>query len=90
MDNIVVSRDACGERGPYAVAWTTRTATIVTAAPIGARVWRELAGLALEGLAIGVVFSVLMAAAVYLVARNTQDRPELAHTVMTSPATIVS
>jgi predicted cobalt transporter CbtA len=37
---------------------------------IGVRVWRELGQLALEGLAIGVVFSVLLAAAVYMVARN--------------------
>ena len=36
---------------------------------IGVRVWRELGQLALEGLAIGLVFSVLLAAAVYMVAR---------------------
>jgi len=81
MDNIVVSHDACGDRAPYAVARTSKTAT---AAPVGARVWRELAGLAIEGLAIGVVFSVLLAAAVYMVARNAQDRPDLASTVMSS------
>jgi len=38
---------------------------------MGVRVWRELGQLALEGLAIGVVFSVLLAAAVYMVARNS-------------------
>jgi Na+-driven multidrug efflux pump len=38
---------------------------------IGARVWRELGQLALEGLAIGLAFSVLLAAAVYLVAQNS-------------------
>jgi hypothetical protein len=37
---------------------------------IGVRVWRELGQLALEGLAIGLVFSVLLAAAVYMVART--------------------
>jgi hypothetical protein len=37
---------------------------------IGARIWRELGQLALEGLAIGLAFSVLLAAAVYVVARN--------------------
>ncbi len=37
---------------------------------IGARVWRELGQLALEGLAIGIAFSVLLAAAVYMVARS--------------------
>ena len=37
---------------------------------ISVRVWRELGQLALEGLAIGLVFSVLLAAAVYMVARN--------------------
>jgi len=87
MDNIVVSHDACGDRGPYAVARTSKTATT---APVSARVWRELAGLALEGLAIGVVFSVLLAAAVYMVARNAQDRADLASTVMSSSTTIVS
>jgi len=38
---------------------------------ISVRVWRELGQLALEGLAIGLVFSVLLAAAVYMVARNS-------------------
>ena len=33
------------------------------------RVWRDLAGLAAEALAIGVVFSVLLALAVFIVAR---------------------
>jgi hypothetical protein len=87
MDNIVVSHDAYGDRAPYAVAGTRKTAT---AAPVGARVWRELAGLAIEGLAVGVVFSLLLAAAVYMVARNAQDRPDLAHTAMSSSTTIVS
>lgn len=36
---------------------------------IGVRVWRELGQLALEGLVIGLAFSVLLAAAVYMVAR---------------------
>ena len=35
------------------------------------RVWREFGQLALEGLAIGVVFSMLLVAAVYMVARNS-------------------
>ncbi len=38
---------------------------------IAVRVWRELGQLALEGLAIGFVFSMLLAAAVYMVARNS-------------------
>jgi hypothetical protein len=37
---------------------------------INVRLWRDLGQLALEGLAIGVVFSVLLVAAVYMVARN--------------------
>jgi hypothetical protein len=37
---------------------------------ISARVWRDLAQLAAEALAIGVVFSVLLALAVFVVARN--------------------
>lgn len=37
---------------------------------IETRVWRELGALAVEGMAIGLVFSVLLAAAVYVVARN--------------------
>ncbi len=37
---------------------------------IGARVWREFGQLALEGLVIGLAFSVLVAAAVYMVART--------------------
>lgn len=41
-----------------------------TGAAIGVRVWRELGQLALEGLAIGLVFSMLLAAAVYMVARS--------------------
>ena len=39
-------------------------------AAISVRIWRELGQLALEALAIGVVFSMLLAAAVYMVARN--------------------
>jgi hypothetical protein len=38
---------------------------------IGVRVWRELGQLALEGLVIGLAFSVLVAAAVYMVARGS-------------------
>jgi hypothetical protein len=37
---------------------------------INARVWRDLAQLAVEALAIGVVFSVLLALAVFVVARG--------------------
>lgn len=37
---------------------------------ISARVWRDLAQLAIEALAIGVVFSVLLALAVFVVARG--------------------
>ena len=42
-----------------------------TASPIDACVWRDLAQLAAEALAIGVVFSVLLALAVFVVARGT-------------------
>lgn len=38
---------------------------------LGSRVWRDLAQLAVEALAIGVVFSVLLALAVFVVARNS-------------------
>jgi mannose/fructose/N-acetylgalactosamine-specific phosphotransferase system component IID len=82
MDNIVVSHDACGDRGPYAVAPTRNRPVAV---PIGARVWRELAGLAFEGLAIGLVFSVLLAAAVYMVARNAPDPSGYAAGVPVTP-----
>lgn len=37
---------------------------------IETRVWRELGQLAIEGMAVGLVFSVLLAAAVYMVAHN--------------------
>ena len=37
---------------------------------IETRVWRELGQLAVEGMAIGLLFSVLLAAAVYMVAHN--------------------
>ena len=43
-----------------------------TAAGIDASVWRDLAQLAAEALAIGVVFSVLLALAVFVVARGSQ------------------
>ena len=42
-----------------------------TATAIDACVWRDLAQLAVEALAIGVVFSVLLALAVFVVARST-------------------
>ena len=48
------------------------------------RVWRELGQLALEGAAIGVVFSILLAAAVYVVARNAHD--DVLNTTHYSPA----
>jgi hypothetical protein len=41
-----------------------------TATSIDASVWRDLAQLAVEALAIGVVFSVLLALAVFVVARG--------------------
>ncbi|MEO8738994.1 MAG: hypothetical protein ABI537_04730 [Casimicrobiaceae bacterium] len=37
---------------------------------VDTRVWRELGQLAIEGMAVGLVFSVLLAAAVYMVAHN--------------------
>ena len=40
---------------------------------IATRVWREIGQLALEGVAIGLAFSILLAAAVYMVARNAHD-----------------
>jgi hypothetical protein len=39
---------------------------------IDARVWRDLVQLAVEALAIGVVFSILLALAVFVVARGTR------------------
>jgi hypothetical protein len=42
-----------------------------TATAIDACVWRDLAQLAVEALAIGVVFSVLLALAVFVVARGS-------------------
>ena len=42
-----------------------------SAPAIGAGVWRDLAQLAVEALVIGVVFSVLLALAVFVVARGT-------------------
>ena len=39
---------------------------------IGARVWRDLAQLAVEALAIGVVFSILLALAVFVVVRGAR------------------
>jgi hypothetical protein len=42
-----------------------------TVPAISSRVWRDLAQLAVEALAIGVVFSVLLALAVFVVARNS-------------------
>ena len=43
-----------------------------TGTAIGTRVWRDLAQLALEALAIGVVFSILLALAVFVVARGAR------------------
>jgi hypothetical protein len=40
---------------------------------IAARVWRDLAGLAAEAVAIGVLFSVLLALAVLVMARARPD-----------------
>jgi len=37
---------------------------------IETRIWRELGQLAVEGLAVGLVFSLLLIAAVYMVAHN--------------------
>jgi len=42
----------------------------VTTSRIETRVWRELGQLAVEGLAVGLVFSLLLIAAVYMVAHN--------------------
>jgi hypothetical protein len=51
---------------------------------IATRVWRELGQLALEGVAIGVAFSILLAAAVYMIARNAHD--DAFYTAPVSPA----
>ena len=40
------------------------------ASRIETRVWRELGQLAVEGMAVGLMFSILLAAAVYMVAHN--------------------
>jgi hypothetical protein len=49
---------------------TMPTIKSTSAATISTRVWRDLAQLAVEALAIGVVFSVLLALAVFVVARG--------------------
>jgi hypothetical protein len=49
---------------------TMATIKSSNAAAISAQVWRDLARLAVEALAIGVVFSVLLALAVFVVARG--------------------
>ena len=51
---------------------------------IATRVWRELGQLALEGMVIGVAFSILLAAAVYMIARNAHD--DALYTTRVSPA----
>lgn len=43
-----------------------------TVPALGSQVWRDLAKLAVEALAIGVVFSVLLALAVFVVARGSR------------------
>jgi predicted cobalt transporter CbtA len=58
---------------------------------ISVRIWRELGQLALECLAIGVVFSMLLVAAVYMVARNSHaDDFAAAPTPAAEIATLVS
>ncbi len=58
---------------------------------ISVRVWREFGQLALEGLAIGFVFSLLLAAAVYMVARNSHgDDFAAASTPATEIATLAT
>ncbi|MGH8714048.1 MAG: hypothetical protein ACREYB_08590 [Casimicrobiaceae bacterium] len=54
-----------------------------TANAIGSRVWRDLAGLAVEALAIGVLFSLLLALAVLVMARA---RPDERFAEATAPA----
>jgi hypothetical protein len=41
-----------------------------SSAALSGRMWRDLAQLGVEALAIGVVFSVLLALAVYVIAKN--------------------
>jgi hypothetical protein len=47
-----------------------RTIDEANASTLGARAWRDLGRLAAEALAIGVIFSVLLALAVFVAARN--------------------
>ena len=47
-----------------------QTVELKSAVAINARLWRDLAQLGVEALAIGVVFSVLLALAVFVVAKN--------------------
>lgn len=62
-----------------------------TGGAISVRIWRELGQLALEGLAVGVVFSILLAAAVYMVARNSHaDEFAAAHAAASEVATLAS
>jgi hypothetical protein len=55
-----------------------------TSSVIATRVWRELGQLALEGMVIGLAFSILLAAAVYMIARNARD--DALYTTHVSPA----
>ena len=51
---------------------TMPTIEIRTAPALARRVWRELAQLAIEAVAIGVVFSILLALAVFVVANGSR------------------
>jgi hypothetical protein len=55
---------------------------------IATRVWRELGQLALEGMVIGLAFSILLAAAVYVIARNAHD--EAFYSTRVSPAVLAT
>jgi hypothetical protein len=64
-----------------------RMQTSKTGNAIASRVWRDLAGLAVEALAIGVLFSLLLALAVLVMARA---RPDERFAAPTAPVVVAA
>ncbi|MGH8850876.1 MAG: hypothetical protein ACREYD_07770 [Casimicrobiaceae bacterium] len=57
---------------------------------IAPRVWRDLAGLAVEALAIGVLFSLLLALAVLVMARSRPDEHFAGAVVPATPVVVAT
>lgn len=64
--------------------------TTKTGNAIASRVWRDLAGLAVEALAIGVLFSLLLALAVLVMARARPDERFAAAAAPTAPVVVAA